>query len=153
MRTNSRESQVRNKDLLYPELSYKVQGAIFEVANKYGSGFKEGIYQKALAEELTSAGIPFEDQKRIKIFSLDSGKVLGTYVPDFIVDDKIIIEIKAAGFSTIQDVKQLQSYLRASTYEIAYLVNFGTPKLFIRRSIYTNNRKPFITKTQSKQHS
>lgn len=121
--TNFSESRIRNKALLYPELSYKTQGAIYNVANKYGNGLKEKIYQKALAEELKKAGLQFVEQKRINIYSMDSGKILGTYVPDFIIDDKIILEIKASNFTTKQDINQQRSYLKASIYEVAYLVN------------------------------
>lgn len=135
---------IRNKGLLYPELSYQIQGAIFIVANKYGKGLKESIYQKALVEELTKRGLQFEAQKRINIFSLDTGKVLGTYVPDFVVDDRIVLELKATEFTTRQDVVQQQSYLKASVYEVAYLVNFGTQQLFMKRTVYSNSRKPFL---------
>lgn len=139
----------RPNNLLEPELSYKIQGCIYNTANKYGKGLKEGIYQKALAEELEKAGLKFEEQKRIDIFSVDTGKKLGTYVPDFIVEDKIIIELKASNFTRQDDVSQQRSYLRASRYEIAYLINFNSPKLEIKRSIFTNNRKPFIAQVIS----
>ena len=132
--------------LLEQELSYKIRGCIYGVANKYGKGLKEVIYQKALAEELQKSGLKFKEQARIDIFSIETGKKLGTYVPDFIIDDKIIIEIKASSFTGLDDINQQRSYLRASKYEISYLVNFNTPKLEIKRSIYTNDRKPFITK-------
>lgn len=146
METNFSESRIKNKGLLYPDLSYAIQGAIFAVANKYGKGLKESIYQKALAEELTKQGILYEEQKRIQVHSLDTGKLLGTYVPDFVIAEKIIIELKASNFSGREDILQQQAYLKASIYEIAYLVNFGTSKLFIKRSIYTNDRKPFVAK-------
>jgi len=139
--TNKHEST----NILEPKLSYKIQGAIYNVANKYGKGLKEQIYQKALAEELTKQGLKFEEHKRINIYSLDTGKRLGVYVPDFLVENKVIIEIKSSNFTTKNDIAQQRSYLRASIYEIAYLVNFGTGKLDIRRSIYTNDRKPFVT--------
>ncbi len=132
--------------LLEQELSYKIRGCIYNVANKYGKGLKEVIYQKALAEELQKAGLKFNEQERINIYSIETGKKLGTYVPDFVVEDKIIIEIKAANFTRQDDVNQQRSYLKASKYEIGYLVNFNTPKLEIKRSIYTNDRKPFIAK-------
>lgn len=135
-----------NENLLEENLSYKVRGAIYNVANKYGKGLKEQIYDRALAEEFTKQNLIFESQKRINIYSLDTGKQLGVYVPDFIIEDKIIMEIKSSPFTTKQDINQQRSYLRASRYEIAYLVNFSTPKLDIRRSIYTNDRKPFISK-------
>jgi GxxExxY protein len=131
-------------ELLEKELSYKIQGCIFAVANKYGKGLKEKIYQKALAEEFKKTGLRFEEQKRINIYSVETGKPIGVYVPDFVVDDKVIIELKATNFTSRQDIEQQRSYLRVSVYEIAYLVNFCTPKLDIRRSIYTNDRKPFL---------
>ena len=135
-----------NKKVLYPELSYEIQGALFTIANSYGQGLKEIIYQNALAEEFTKRKLSFKEQKRINVYSLETGKILGVYIPDFIVENKIIIEIKATEFPAKRDVDQLRSYLRASEYEVAYLVNFCAQELFIKRSVYTNNRKPFIHK-------
>ncbi len=138
-------ARITNKNLLEPELSYKIQGLIYSVANKYGAGLKENIYQKALEEELTKQKMLFERQKRINIYSIDSGKVLGTYIPDLVVENKIILEIKATTFTTRRDVDQQISYLKSSIYEIAYLVNFNTKQLDVRRSIFTNDKKPFIS--------
>lgn len=125
--TNFHESRIKNKGLLEPELCYRIQGAIFNVANKYGKGLKEQIYQKALSGEFLKQKLKFEQQKHIKIYSLDSGKSLGVYVPDFVIENKIILEIKSSNFTTRRDVNQQRSYLKASTYEIGYLANFGTP--------------------------
>lgn len=141
MKTDIHQSRILEK-----ELCYKIQGAIFAVANAYGKGFKEQIYQRALSEELENNGIEFDQQKRITIHSLESGKVLGVYVPDFVIEDKVILELKATDFTTRQDIEQQRSYLKASKYEIGYLVNFCTQKLYMRRSIYTNDRKPFLAK-------
>ena len=88
--------------------------------------------------------LKFERQKRINIYSIDSGKVLGVYIPDLVIEDKIIIEIKATNFTIDQFLRQQQSYLKASKYEIGYLVNFGAPKLYFKKSIFTNDRKPFM---------
>ncbi len=132
--------------LLEKELSYKVRGCFYNVANKYGKGLKEIIYQKALEEELEKENLKFESQKRIDIYSLETGKKLGTYVPDILVEDKIIVEIKATSFTRVDDINQQRSYLKASKYEIGYLVNFCTQELEIKRSICTNDRKPFISK-------
>ena len=151
--TKKHETQNKTR-ILEKELSYKIQGAFFEVSKKYGKGLKEKIYQEALSEEFAKQNLGFEPQKRIDIYSLDTGKVLGTYVPDFVIENKIIIEIKSSNFTTRSDIDQQRSYLRASSFEIAYLVNFSTPKLDIRRSIYTNNRKPFVSllRKDTKQH-
>ena len=133
-----------DKKLLEESLCFKIRGAFYSIANKYGKGLKEQIYQKALAEELDKEGLKFEQQKRINIYSLETAKTLGVYVPDFLVENKVIVEIKSSEFTTKRDIDQQRAYLRASIYEIAYLVNFGTGKLDIRRSIYTNDRKPFV---------
>ena len=133
-------------ELLEEDLSYKVRGCIYNIANKYGKGLKEIIYQKALAEEFDKNNIKYEQQKRIDIYSIETGKKLGTFIPDFIVGDKIIIELKASSFTRKEDINQQRSYLRASKYEIAFLVNFNSEKLEIKRSIYTNDKKPFLVK-------
>ena len=148
MNTNNESTRITNKNLLEAELSYKIQGAIYAVANKYGHGLKEQIYQKALVEEFTKRNVSFEQQKRVNIYSVDTGKVLGTYIPDFVIGNKIILEIKASSFTTKQDVSQQLSYLKSSTCEIGYLVNFNTNALDMRRSIFTNNRKPFVALMQ-----
>jgi len=141
--------RITSSNLLEADLCYKIQGAIYNVANKYGSGLKEQIYQKALAEEFEKQGIIFEQQKRINIYSLDSGKSLGVYVPDFVINNKVILEIKASTFTTRQDINQQRSYLKASIYEIGYLVNFNSRQLDIRRSIFTNDKKSFISLIQN----
>src|SRR3989344_2935094 len=120
--------RITNKNILEAELCYKIQGVIYSIANKYGYGLKEQIYQKALAEEFTKQNISFEQQKRINIYSLDTGKSLGVYIPDFVIDKKVVLEIKASSFTTGRDANQQRSYLRASSYEIGYLVNFNTDK-------------------------
>ncbi|MFH1048918.1 MAG: GxxExxY protein [Patescibacteria group bacterium] len=142
--TNTHECTNNLDKVLESVLSYRIVGAIYNTANKYGKGLKEQIYQKALAEEFTKANLPFEEQKRINIYSLDTAKILGVYIPDFLIENKIIIEIKSSDFTIKKFLEQQRSYLRASIYEIAYLVNFGTDKLDIRRSIYTNDRKQFV---------
>lgn len=140
---------LRSTNILEKELCYKIQGCIYNVSSKYGKGLKENIYQKALAEELKRAGLKFEEQKRINIYSFDTGNKLGTYIPDFLIEDKVIIELKASNFTVKQDIEQQRSYLRISEYEIGYLVNFCTPKLEMKRSIYTNDRKPFLAKLRA----
>jgi len=91
------------------------------------------IYENALAEEFEKEKIKFENQKRINICSIETGKRLGAYVPDFVVEDKIVVEIKASEFTTRNNKAQQQSYLKAGKYEIGYLVNFGLAKLCIKK--------------------
>lgn len=129
--------------LLYKELSYQIQGAAIEVRKNYGSGHKESLYQNAFAEELTNRRIPFKREASIQIKSPKTGKLIGSYKPDFIVDDKIIIEIKALQVIPRKLIDQLFDYLRNSNFELGYFINFGGQKLCMKRIIYTNDRKQF----------
>jgi GxxExxY protein len=83
------------EELLYEKLSYDLRGAVFEVRKNFGSGHKEVVYGNALAEEFLARGLKFEREKPVKIYSPKSGKIVGSYRPDFIIDGKIILEIKA----------------------------------------------------------
>ena len=132
-----------NKDkekILYKDLSYKLQGLFFDIRNDLGSGHKESIYQKALEKELTRDGIKFIKEPSIKIYS-KKNEFLGLYRPDFLVEDKIIVELKAVEHISKQETARVYDYLRNSKYELAYLVNFASSQLFIKRLIFTNDRK------------
>ena len=82
-------------NLLYEKLSYKIRGAAIEVKKNYGAGHKEVLYQRAFAEELGLRGINYEREKAIKIYSPKTKKVIGSYKPDFIIDNKIVVELKS----------------------------------------------------------
>jgi len=129
--------------LLHRELSYKIRGLFFKIRNTYGPGQKENIYQNLLAESLKENKIPFGKEKAINIYTPNK-KIAGIYKPDFIIDNKVIVEIKSSRYTTRIDEKQLYYYLRNSKYEVGFLVNFSTPKLYIKRIIYSNSRKPFL---------
>lgn len=126
------------QDLLYKVLAYKIVGCFYEAYNTLGPAHKEQIYQKALALEFKSKGIFFNDKKRLKIKYKE--EEIGIYQPDFIIEDKIIIEIKSLPFLPMVSEKQLYYYLRGADYKLGYLVNFGTEKLDIRRRIYDSAR-------------
>src|SRR3989344_5474955 len=131
-------------ELLHKDLSYKLQGHIFAVRKQYGPGLKENVYGNVLAELFEQDGIPFERERSVPIYSQQSGKVVGRYQPDFVIDGKLILELKASPKPSPQDERQLYSYLRNSRFEVGYLVNFSTPKLVMKRILYTNDRKPFL---------
>src|SRR3989338_8497122 len=131
------------ENLLYKELSYLIHGAAIEVRKDFGAGHKEKLYQTAFANELTSRHVNFEKEKAIKIFSPKDSRYVGLYRPDFVVNDQVIVETKAEKFVSRDEIKRIYDYLRNSEYELAYLINFASPQLFIRRVIFTNDRKPF----------
>jgi len=124
--------------LLYADLTYKVRGAIFEVKKRLGFGHKENIYQKALAEEFKKQDIAFEQEKEIPIKYDD--KKIGVYRPDFIIEDKIILELKALSFIGKTEKTQAWTYLKGSDYKLLLLINFGSGDLDIQRFVYDTAR-------------
>ncbi|MFH1162331.1 MAG: GxxExxY protein [Candidatus Jorgensenbacteria bacterium] len=130
-------------ELLYKDLSYQIQGVAMEVRKNFGPGLKETIYQNAFAEELRARKVRFEREKPIQIFSPKTGKSVGSYRPDFVVEGKILVELKAVEKIPKMFLDQLYSYLRNSEYELGYFINFASPKLYVKRIIFTNDRKFF----------
>lgn len=123
-----------NFKLLYEEITYKMRGAAFTVKKNIGLGHKEVIYQRALAEEFYKIGLNFEKEKIIDIIYND--KKIGIYRPDFVVENKVIVEIKALPFVGGIEEKQLWSYLKGSKYGLALLINFGGSDILIKRVVY-----------------
>ena len=123
---------------LYEELTYKIRGVLFEVYNTLGPGFKESVYHKSLVREFTLEELGFEDKKKIPIFY--KGEKVGIYEPDFVVDGKVLLEIKAVPEMPDIYEKQLFNYLIGTDYKLGLLVNFGGAELEIRRRIYQEAR-------------
>jgi len=124
-------------DFLYEALSYKIRGCAFKVYNTLGFGHKEKVYQRALSSELKLAGIEYEQEKILSI-AYNQEKV-GVYRPDFVIDNKILVEIKAVPFMVKNYETQLTYYLKGTNYRLGFLINFGSPKLEIRRRVRTPN--------------
>lgn len=124
--------------LLYRDLTYAIREAIFKVKKELGLGHKEVVYQKALEEEFTIAKLNFSREKQIPI--LYQKKKVGIYQPDFVIDDKIIVELKALPFLGTEPKKQLWNYLKGSPYKLGLLVNFGHSELDIERVVYDTAR-------------
>lgn len=120
--------------LLYPKLSYEIRGAIFTVYKTLGPYHKENIYSKALIIELEKRKIPFKQETPIDVIYQD--KKVGVYRPDFLINDQIVIELKAAEFLPKNDERQLSYYLEGTGYRLGFLVNFGARNgVDIRRRI------------------
>jgi GxxExxY protein len=115
------------KDVVYPELSYKLMGIAFEIHNILGPGFSENIYEAAFIKELLNRQIPFEQQKQIEVCY--KGEIIGVYRLDLLIDNKIVIELKAVNGLNDLFTKQLISYLKASNYRLGILMNFGSKRL------------------------
>ena len=107
------------------------------VYNTLNPGFLEAVYQEALAYELAQRSIPFTAQKEISIF-YGTHPLKATYIADFLVYDKIIIEIKALNQLTTREEAQLLNYLKATNLQLGLLINFGCKdKLEWKRRVNT----------------
>ncbi len=126
-------------DFLYKDLTYKIRGALFTVRKNIGLGHKEQVYQNALEIEFKKTGIKFESKKNISI--LYDKQPIGIYQPDFIIEDKILIELKALPEIGKPQIEQVWSYLKGCDYKIALLVNYGSQDLEIKRIVYDSARK------------
>jgi GxxExxY protein len=108
--------------IIYPELSYKIMGIIFNVHNKAGGGYREKYYQEVLSREFTNHAVPFQEQAKVRL--MFGQQAVGSYYPDFIIDNKIVLEIKAKADFSPADVRQVLDYLKHSGLELGILVTF-----------------------------
>ena len=125
-------------ELLYEDESYKIRGACFKVYNTLGGGIQEKVIERALLKELLAKELEVKTQVRIDIFY--QGEKIGTYIPDLVVNDKIVIEVKSKPALTKEDEKQFWGYLKNSKYKLGFLVNFSPAELIIKRFIHTRHR-------------
>jgi GxxExxY protein len=112
-----------NPKLIYPDESFAIRGALFEVYKNKGSGFLEPVYQECLEIEFRLAGIPAIGQPRLYL-DYKGTPLKSEYIPDFICFDKIIVELKAVKELTDAHRAQVQNYLKATSFKLAFLVNF-----------------------------
>ena len=109
--------------LLYEELSNKVLQAYFNVLKHLTTGLLESVYENALCMEFDEMGIPYERQKHLDVFY--KGKIVGEFVPDVVVDNKIILELKSIPKLTPANSAQMINYLSITQFKVGYLLNFG----------------------------
>lgn len=121
----------KNSKLVYPELSYILMGVLFEVHNKLGTKYQEKHYQRAIEIKLKELKIPH--QRELKVEVKFDGEELGDFYVDFIVADKIILEIKKVWRITDSDVKQVLRYLKATGLKLGIIANFKYKRLQFRR--------------------
>jgi len=119
---------------IYEDTTYKLIGIGYGIHKELGSFHKEQVYQKAFREELIRNKMLFEQEKRLPV--VYKGKNIGVYIPDFVVDGKVILELKATNLLPVSAGTQLNYYLKVTGYRVGLLLNFGTSRLQIRRRIY-----------------
>jgi GxxExxY protein len=122
----------------HKELTNSIIQAFYAVYNELGFGFLENVYQNAFYFELLSRGFKAEVQKGIDVYY--QTQLVGKYKADLVVNDLIILELKAVDYLVIEHELQLINYLKATDKEVGLLLNFGV-KPEIRRKVFDNNRK------------
>ncbi len=128
-----KKPDVLKKDLLYPELSYKIVGILFEVHNTLGYGYLEKYYQKAIAALLQKSNIPFQEQVEVHIRFGE--EIIANGRADFIIDEKIILEIKKGNTYRKTNIDQLYSYLKMNEMQLGILANFTSKGLLYKRIV------------------
>ena len=126
MNTDSRE--------VLDALSSRIIGCAFNVSNSLGCGFLEKVYENAMAVEFRSTGIEFTQQASYLV--RHKGEVVGEYMPDLIVADSVIVEIKALDALNMVHHAQCMNYLRATNKRICLLFNFGLPRVEMKRIVW-----------------
>jgi GxxExxY protein len=123
-----------NEKWLYRDLTQKIIGAAMEVHSELGSGFLEYVYEEALCYELKLREMHFERQKELDIYYKDL-VIPRKYKPDLIVENKVIVEIKATSGLTEIEEAQLLNYLKATKMRVGLLLIFGRKSLEVKRRI------------------
>ena len=113
------------------QITERIIGAAFEVSRGLGHGFLESIYQKALRHEMVLAGLKVLEEVSYQVRY--RGQPVGAYIADLVVEDRVIVELKAVEKLAQPHVGQVLNYLKASNLPVGLLLNFGTPRLEIRR--------------------
>ena len=130
-------NSLKRNDLIYPELSYKVVGCAFDVHNVLGEGHHEKYYQRALAEALKEKGLKTTEQVYYPV--VFNGKIVGKNFFDFLIDDKLIVEIKKGNNFSKRHIDQVLEYLKTSKIKLAILINFGSTEVSFKRIINFDN--------------
>ena len=125
-------------NLLHKTITDTILKVYYEVYNELGCGFLEKVYQNAMCFELKSLGYKVEAQKQIKVYF--KRQLVGEYYSDLLIEDKVIVELKATELLMNVHVAQIMNYLKATPIEVGLLLNFGEEPEF-KRLIYTNDRK------------
>lgn len=117
--------------MLYEDLTGKILAACFEVSKELGIGFIESVYEKALMVALQQKGLKAERQKPLTVYF--RGVVVGEFFVDVLVENKVLIELKAVSGLANEHFAQTINYLKATCIEVGMLINFGNPTLEYRR--------------------
>ena len=121
-------------ELLYSDLTEKIRQAAFEVHQYFGNGFLEKVYENSLAYKLRKLELNIKQQESIKVY-FENNIIVGEYIADLVVENKIIIENKAVQSLDKVHFAQLKNYLKATKFRLGLLINFGSKQIQFKRVI------------------
>lgn len=121
------------------ELTDKIIAIFWEVLRELGYGFSEAVYENAFVIALSAAGYKADPQRKICVYF--RGHKVGEYFADIVVNDLVILELKAVQEILLEHEAQLLNYLKATEYEVGLILNFGPSRKKIKRLIYDNDKK------------
>jgi GxxExxY protein len=126
--------QIDNHDVAINDLTRQIIGYAYKVGTALGNGFLEKVYENALAHELRKAGLRVQQQHRIAVYY--DGMIVGEFVADLLVENRVLIELKGVNSLDDAHLAQCLNYLKATRLHLCLLINFGKPKVEIRRIIW-----------------
>jgi GxxExxY protein len=126
-------------DLVYKELSFKIVGIAYEVYNEFGFGYLEKHYERAMASCFENQKIDFKRQIPYKLYF--KNKYIGIFYFDFLIEGKVIVELKKGNYFSRKNLEQTKSYLMVSGFKLAILINFTSMGVKILRVLNPNNKK------------
>ena len=130
------KSEVHRDDLVYPDLSYRISGILFEVFKELGPGYQEKYYERAIAVAFAKENLRFEEQLRIPLQY--HNRPIGSYVLDFLTENVIVLEIKKGNYFKKQNIDQVFSYLKAKNLRLGLIANFTANGVKVKRIVNIN---------------
>lgn len=117
--------------IIYKDLSYKIMGVIFEFFKELGYGFKERYYEEAIAKEFKIKGINFKRQLPYRLSY--KGEIIGNYRFDFLVEDKVVVELKRGNYFSKNNITQVLQYLKTTNLKLGILINITSEGVKFKR--------------------
>ena len=125
--------KLKRNDLIYPDLCYQIVGIIFEIYKQLGGGYQKKYYQKIVAAELRNCELVYKEQVLVPL--IYKGNRIGNYFLDFIIDNKIVLELKKGEKFSQKNIEQVYAYLKAADLKLGIIANFTKKGVIFKRIV------------------
>jgi GxxExxY protein len=125
--------RIKKAKLVYPKISYQIMGIVFRIHRRLGNSYQEKYYQRAIELEFTKEKIPFKREAQIRLYYVN--KPIGKYFLDFVIDDRIALEVKTVPYLKKVYINQVLAYLNSAKLKLGIITNFRTDRLTYKRLI------------------